>query len=127
MSYLENLFSLSDKSVFLTGASSGIGERWAETVCKAGCKRLALCARRTDRLKVLADELCQKYPNAKVCVVTLDVNEDETKIKLAFDEAEKRFEPHATFDVIINNAGVGPNSPVLQATQETFNSTYVFV
>ena len=122
MSYLDNLFSLSGQAILITGASSGIGEHWAWTCCKAGCEKLALCARRTERLEKLATELRKYYPHLKVCVVTMDVSLDAKEITAALDKAEKALDG-TTFNVIVNNAGVGPDSSFLQASQNSFDDT----
>lgn len=123
MAYLSQLFGLEDKTVFLTGASSGIGEHWAETLCNAGCRRLALLARRTDKLEVVAQQLRAKFPGLQVCAVALDVGKDAKAIAEAFDKAELALGGNVTFDVIINNAGVGPSASVMSATAESVDST----
>jgi 3-hydroxy acid dehydrogenase / malonic semialdehyde reductase len=58
---------LVDKTVLVTGASSGIGRACAEQFAAAGA-RLVLCARRADRLVALAEAL-----DTDVHVLPLDV------------------------------------------------------
>jgi NAD(P)-dependent dehydrogenase (short-subunit alcohol dehydrogenase family) len=121
-SFIDELFGLSDRSVLLTGASSGIGVHWATVLCETGVKNLALCARRKDRILKLASDLSLRYPKTKICAVALDVSWDAGEIAKAVDEAERALNG-ATFNVLINNAGVGPNTPVLKETQGQIDNT----
>lgn len=88
--------------ILITGASSGLGEALAREYAKRG-RTLALCARRTDRLHALKEELESAYPQCKVCVKTLDVND--------FNQVFQVFSSFAQdlggLDRIIVNAGVG--------------------
>ena len=52
------------KNILITGASSGLGKGMARKFTKQGCN-LALCTRRTDKLKILQTELKQQHPNVK--------------------------------------------------------------
>ena len=54
-------FRLDDKVVIITGASSGLGARFAR-VCDGAGAKLVLAARRIDRLEALADELTMPSP-----------------------------------------------------------------
>lgn len=78
------------KTVFVTGASSGIGAASAIALQKAGYKVFA-GARRADRMKALADQ--------GITTVSLDIT-DESSIKAALKKIGK-------VDVLINNAGYG--------------------
>jgi NAD(P)-dependent dehydrogenase (short-subunit alcohol dehydrogenase family) len=119
--FLQQTFGLQGKAVFLTGASSGIGEHWAWTLAKAGASHLALAARRADKLEVLAGAIRKAHPLTKVAVVQCDVG-DVQSIRHALDTASSKLEG-VTFQVIINNAGVGPSAPVLEATPESVDDT----
>ena len=70
-----NSFRLDGKTILITGASSGIGATLARQFAAAG-GRVALAARRVERLQVLADEL--KATGAAVTTVALDVTRTET-------------------------------------------------
>jgi NADP-dependent 3-hydroxy acid dehydrogenase YdfG len=94
-----------DKVVLITGASSGIGEGIARELAAAGAT-LMLGARRTDRLDALAHEL--RGGGAAVATRRLDVT-DRTDV-VAFVEAAR--ETFGRVDVIVNNAGVMPLSPM---------------
>lgn len=91
---------LRDKVVLITGASSGIGAGIARELGRAGA-RLALGARRTDRLEALATEI-----GGEVLVRRLDVT-DRADVAAFADAARARF---GRVDVIVNNAGIMPLS-----------------
>jgi len=91
---------LKDKTVFITGASSGIGAACAEEFAKKGCT-LLLTARRRDRLESLALNLREKY-GTKCLVAELDVRD-----RKAIDTLVKTIpEPYRAIDILINNAGL---------------------
>ena len=87
------------KTVWITGASSGIGREFARRYAKMGC-RLILTARRADRLEALAEELRQAH--GTVCrILTSDLAREEECTRLC-NELEGE-----TLDIFINNAGFG--------------------
>ena len=65
------MINLTGKTVFITGASSGIGTAAAKRFAKAKA-RLLLCARRIDRLNELAESLIKEF-NVAIHYFTLDV------------------------------------------------------
>ncbi len=89
------------KIILITGASSGLGAGMAREFAASG-HDLALCARRTERLQSLADELMQKH-GVRVSVRTLDVND----YPQVFDVFEAFAAEFGRIDRIIVNAGVG--------------------
>lgn len=89
------------KVVVITGASSGLGEATARHLAQAGAK-LVLGARRLDRLQALAGEL--KLGGA--AAVRTDVT-DRAQVKALVDAAVAA---HGRIDVILNNAGLMPQS-----------------
>jgi len=90
---------LSGKTVLVTGASSGIGRCTALAFAREGA-RVAICARREDRLADLAGELTQA--GADIYSFTLDVRDRASvEAKLASLPAEWR-----DIDVLVNNAGL---------------------
>jgi NADP-dependent 3-hydroxy acid dehydrogenase YdfG len=91
---------LPDKIVLITGASSGIGAGIARELGRDGAK-LALGARRTDRLDRLAAEI-----GGEVLARRLDVT-DRNDVAAFAEAARARF---GRIDVIVNNAGVMPLS-----------------
>lgn len=93
------------KVVLVTGASSGIGEATARLLIQQG-HRVVLGARRTDRLGALAEEL--RNSGGEVEFRSLDVTKMEDMHDfVAFAEAK-----YGPADVIVNNAGVMPLSPL---------------
>ncbi|SCW45733.1 SDR family oxidoreductase [Ancylobacter rudongensis] len=95
-----------DKVVLITGASSGIGAGIARELGRAGA-RLALGARRTERLDALAAEISGAF-GAEVMTRHLDVT-DRADVA-AFTEAARAH--YGRIDVLINNAGIMPLSPM---------------
>lgn len=93
---------LSTRTILITGASSGIGEAAARELAAAGAK-VMLGARRTDRLEALAAELGENVAWAR-----LDVTERDGFAAFV-DSAAERF---GRIDVLVNNAGVMPLSPL---------------
>ena len=92
--------TLQGKCVFITGASSGIGEATARRLHAEG-SNLALFARREARLKKLAAEL-----DANVLCITGDVLHQDDLL----NAAEMAREKFGKIDVLVNNAGVMPLS-----------------
>ncbi|MBN6151842.1 SDR family oxidoreductase [Xanthomonas sp. AmX2] len=106
--------ALSSKVVLVTGASSGIGEATARCLARQG-HRVVLGARRTDRLEALAAQL--RDDGAQVAFRALDVTDmQDMSAFVAF--AEATFGP---VDVIVNNAGVMPLSPLNALKVEEWN------
>lgn len=89
---------LEGQKAFVTGASSGLGHRFAVTLARAGAK-VALAARRTDRLKELAQEIGKLDGHA--LSVQLDVTKPET-IRNAVEIAETELGP---ITILVNNSG----------------------
>ena len=92
--------TLTDRIVFITGASSGIGAACAEAFARVGA-RLLLCARRTDRLATLAGRLRSAH-DADVHTFSLDVR-DADKVTEAITSLPSAW---AEIDVLVNNAGL---------------------
>ncbi len=93
------------KVVAITGASSGIGEATGKRLAAAGAK-VVIGARRSDRLERIAGEIASA--GGEVRFRTLDVTNRESVSAFArFAQAE-----FGRLDVIVNNAGVMPLSPL---------------
>jgi len=94
---------IDDKVVVITGASSGLGEATARRLAREGAK-LVLGARRLDRLQALANELSLGGGAAMQTDVT-----QYDQVQRLVDQAVRS---HGRIDVIINNAGLMPHSPL---------------
>ncbi|MDT0610405.1 SDR family oxidoreductase [Streptomyces lancefieldiae] len=95
--------STSQKVVLVTGASSGIGEATARLLAERG-HHVVLGARRTERLKELAEDIRAAGGSAEHH--PLDVTDAE-QVRAFVDAAHSR---HGRVDVMVNNAGVMPLS-----------------
>lgn len=91
-----------DKTVLITGASSGIGAGMAKLFASLGYN-LAICARRTERLEALKSELLTANPDIRVELQALDVS-DYDAVFSVFKSFAADF---GTIDRVIVNAGVG--------------------
>jgi NADP-dependent 3-hydroxy acid dehydrogenase YdfG len=94
-----------DKIVLITGASSGIGEATARVLAEAGMT-VVLGARRTDRLEQLRREITAAGGNVRVR--RIDVTDRDDVAAFAQDALDE----FGRIDVIVNNAGVMPLSPM---------------
>ncbi len=102
-------FRLDDKVVLVTGASSGLGERFARVASAAGATVIG-AARRVDRLESLVDEL----PNAHAVPIDLaEPGGPESCVAAALETCGR-------IDVLINNAGISQVEPALSMTTDTF-------
>lgn len=93
------------KVVLVTGASSGIGEATARHLAAKG-HQLVIGARRTDRLQTLSEEI--RAAGGKVDFLALDVADLGSVQAFANHALEK----YGHIDVIVNNAGLMPLSPL---------------
>lgn len=99
---------LKDKTVFITGASSGIGSACAEYFAKAGA-RLLLCSRRLQVIRPYAEALHEKF-KVKIHAFSLDVR-DATQVKQALEVLPKEWK---NIDILINSAGLAAGLDTLQ-------------
>jgi 3-oxoacyl-[acyl-carrier protein] reductase len=93
------LFDLKGRVALVTGASSGLGVRFAEVLAGAGAA-VVLVARRSDRLAAVKARIEQA--GGRALAVAADVL-DRDAMTRAFDAAEKAF---GTVTILVNNAGV---------------------
>jgi NAD(P)-dependent dehydrogenase (short-subunit alcohol dehydrogenase family) len=107
----QNPFALTDKVAIVTGASSGLGSHFAITLARAGAK-VAIAARRTEKLKELAAEI--EAFDGRAFPVTLDVT-DAASVREGVAAAETELGP---IGILVNNAGVTGTAPLLE-TEET--------
>ena len=100
----------SNSIALVTGASSGIGEQFARQLAERGY-RVALVARREERLQALADEL---GGDDRAVVIAADLGEPDQRDRLA----AKLDELGAQVEVLVNNAGFGVYEPFVQSGRE---------
>ncbi len=91
---------LESKVIFITGASSGIGQACAVEFAKHGA-RLILAARRKERLDALAANLSKEH-KAEVLTISLDVR-DQKAVQKAIEGLPAEW---ANVDILLNNAGL---------------------
>jgi NADP-dependent 3-hydroxy acid dehydrogenase YdfG len=96
---------IAGKVVVITGASSGLGEATARMLAREGAS-VVLGARRVERIEALAKEL--NDAGGKALAVTTDVSRRDDVQRLV-DAAVKTY---GRVDVILNNAGLMPQSPL---------------
>jgi NADP-dependent 3-hydroxy acid dehydrogenase YdfG len=113
MTDISTLFSLAGSTAFVTGASGGLGAHFARVLHGAGAK-VVLAARRADALAQLAAELGER-----AAAVPLNVTEGDA-VAAAFTAAEAAF--GTPCDIIVNNAGVAVTRPILQQTENDWDS-----
>ena len=106
--------NIEGKIVVITGASSGLGEAAARLLSAQGA-RLVLGARRFDRIQSLANELSERGREALAKFT--DVTSCD-QVKSLVDAAVQAF---GRIDVIINNAGLMPNSPLERLKIDDWN------
>lgn len=98
---------IKDKVVIITGASSGLGEATARRLAKNKAK-LMLAARREERLKELVTEIQKDGGTAKYQVTDVTDKSQVEALAKATHQAYERI------DVLVNNAGLMPLSPLDQ-------------
>jgi NAD(P)-dependent dehydrogenase (short-subunit alcohol dehydrogenase family) len=109
--------ALAGRTVLITGASGGLGERFARIAAAAGAK-VALCARRVERLEQIAADITATGRQA--LAVALDVSQ-EASVKEAFDRAEAAF---GTVDTVIANAGIEHSGSVFDISVDQFDQVF---
>lgn len=92
---MTDVFRLDNKTVLITGASSGFGAHFAEVLARAGAD-LVLAARRVDKLEQTAQRV--QALGRQATVVSMDVS-DHASVEAAFAAMPP-------IDVVINNAGI---------------------
>jgi 3-oxoacyl-[acyl-carrier protein] reductase len=105
------IFDLTGKVALVTGASSGLGERFARVLAANGAA-VVLAARRADKLKDLRAQI--EKAGGRAVAIEADVN-DRAAMTRAYDAAEKAF---GTVTCLVNNAGVAQSVRALDMSEE---------
>jgi len=101
------------KTIWITGASSGIGEAFVRAFYKEGAN-LILSSRREESLQEVKKSLGEDTSNVKI--VTLDLTNTDS-----FPEKTKEaFAAFGQIDVLINNGGISQRSAVLESEMSTY-------
>jgi NAD(P)-dependent dehydrogenase (short-subunit alcohol dehydrogenase family) len=105
---------LSGRVALVTGASSGLGAQFAQTLASAGAA-VVLASRREERLKSLRIDI--EAQGGQAHVVSLDVT-NQISIEAAVEQAEAEVGP---IDILINNSGVSATQRLLEVKEEDFD------
>jgi NADP-dependent 3-hydroxy acid dehydrogenase YdfG len=108
--------NIQGKVVVITGASSGLGEATARYLSAEGAA-VVLGARREDRIQSLAKELSAR--GGKALALTTDVTQYK-QVKKLVDVAVQTY---GRIDVMLNNAGLMPHSPLARLKIDDWNRT----
>lgn len=124
MSYGKQALSrIAGKTIFITGASSGIGKATALEYAEAsnGDLKLILVARRLEKLETLKKELNSKFPSLQTFIGKLDVSE-KNSIQPFLKNLPIEFQD---IDILVNNAGKAlGNSKVGEVSNEDIYGTF---
>ncbi len=108
-------FDLNGKLALVTGAGSGLGRQFAQTLAEAGAS-VALAARRREKL----EETAQSVRDAGGSAICLDLDvTDATSIKRCFAELN---EVAGAPDILVNNAGIARQAFMTEVTEEDWDA-----
>ncbi len=106
------------KTVLVTGASRGIGEKIAEEFAKRGANIVLNYHQSKKRAEELKIRLISEY-KVKVCAIKADISQEEEIEEMI----EKALETFSTIDVLVNNAGIAIDTTYEDKTKENFMRT----
>jgi 3-oxoacyl-[acyl-carrier protein] reductase len=106
-----SIFDLTGRVALVTGASSGLGARFAEVLAANGAS-VALVARRAERLEELKRKI--EANGGRAVAIAADVLDREQMMR-AFDQAEAAF---GTVTILVNNAGVAHAGRAVELPEE---------
>ena len=107
-------FDLTGKVALVTGASQGLGARFAETLAASGAA-VAVAARQVAKLEELAERI--RAGGGTAHAVAMDVT-DPASVAAAIENVEAALGP---LDVLVNNAGIAVQKPFLEMTPEDYD------
>lgn len=110
-------FDLTGKVALVTGATSGLGRRFALILAKSGAA-VAITGRRVDRLETLKSEI--EAMGGKALSIALDVT-DPASITACVDAAEKGLGP---VNILVNNAGMNVEAMAHEVTPEGYDTMF---
>ena len=110
--------NVAGKIVVITGASSGLGEATARHLAERGAA-VVLGARRAERLQALVEEITQQGGRASAIVTDVA---SAAQVQTLVDSA---VDAYGRIDVILNNAGVMPHSPLERRKIDDWSRVFV--
>jgi NAD(P)-dependent dehydrogenase (short-subunit alcohol dehydrogenase family) len=102
------------KTIFITGASRGLGRVWTEAFLKRG-DQVVVAVRNPDALK----DLLNKYPST-LLALKLDVTDKAA----CFEAIAKAKEYYGTIDVLVNNAGYGHTGAIEELEEQEIRTQF---
>lgn len=105
-------FEIQGQTAIVTGASSGLGVTFAETLAELGVN-LVIAARRYEKLVQVADEIRNRF-NVEVVPIKADVSQEDQVTKMV----ETAMEKFGSLEILVNNAGVASLSPSIEISLE---------
>lgn len=108
---------LSNRTIMITGASSGLGDHFARLFASHGA-RVSLAARRMDRLTRLVGDI--EASGGHAVAVEMDVSDSES-IRAAFDAAEAHF---GSIDSLVANAGMHSEGMAIDLKPDEFDAVF---
>jgi len=109
---MELCFAVKGQTAIVTGASSGLGVMFAETLAERGVN-LVVAARRYEKLAKVAEDLSSRF-NVEVIPVKTDVSQEEQVINMVKTATEK----FGSLEILVNNAGIASLSPSVDMSLE---------
>lgn len=108
-------FRLDNKVALITGAGSGLGRQFAQTLAEAGAS-VVLAARRREKLEETAEGI-RSAGGSAICV-DLDVT-DSASIGKCFNEMHEQV---GVADIVVNNAGIARQAFLTEITEEDWDA-----
>lgn len=105
-------FHIKGQSAIVTGASSGLGVTFAETLAENGVN-LVIAARRYEKLVKIAEDISNMY-GVLVTAVKTDVSQEKQVIKMVKTAVDQ----FGSLEILVNNAGIASLSPSVDMTLE---------
>ena len=108
---------LNNKNCFLSGATGGVGEIFAEKLASKGCN-LFLTSTSNKSLQTLCDNIQSKYD-----VEVFFESSDFTNTESVMNVSKVALEKYGSIDVLVNSAGIFEQKPIEDTTNEEFFNT----